>query len=66
MKPVARAIEAAGGIAQLAKLCNVRYQAVQKWRATNRLPAERVLEVERFSGVPRSELRPDLYPAEVA
>lgn len=32
--------------------------AVSKWE---RIPAERVVEVERITGIPREELRPDLY-----
>jgi len=66
MKAVEKAIEAAGGVKELAKLCGVSYEAVRKWQVKAWLPAERVLEVERFSGVPRQELRPDLYPPEVA
>lgn len=61
---VQKAINAVDGVAELAKLCNVRYQAVQKWRASGRLPVERVLEVERITGVSRHELRPDIYPLE--
>jgi DNA-binding transcriptional regulator YdaS (Cro superfamily) len=59
---VDRAIEALGGLPKLAKACGVTYQAVQKWQRTRRVPAERVLTVERVSGVSRGELRPDLYP----
>jgi DNA-binding transcriptional regulator YdaS (Cro superfamily) len=32
--------------------------------ATGRVPAERVLSIEAATGVPRHELRPDLYPLE--
>jgi DNA-binding transcriptional regulator YdaS (Cro superfamily) len=32
--------------------------AVSQW---TRVPAERVIEVERITGIPREELRPDLY-----
>jgi DNA-binding transcriptional regulator YdaS (Cro superfamily) len=64
MNPIERAIEAAGGVKELARLCGISYEAVRKWQANQWLPAERVLEVERFSGVPRQELRPDLYPRE--
>ena len=34
---------------------------VTKWSRT-RIPAERVLDVERITGIPRHELRPDIYP----
>lgn len=56
-----RAIERAGGQASFAKLIGVTAQAVSQW---NEVPPLRVLEVERVSGVSRSELRPDLYPLE--
>lgn len=59
--PMERAAAAVGGVRPLAKLCHVTYQAVQKW-IDSRIPAERVLEVERHTGVSRHELRPDLYP----
>jgi DNA-binding transcriptional regulator YdaS (Cro superfamily) len=53
--------KAAGGDRALAeKIGGLTRQAVSQWR---RVPAERVLDVERASGVPRHELRPDLYPA---
>lgn len=51
-----------GGPTALAKaLGDVTSQAVSQWR---RIPAERVLEVERVTGVSRHDLRPDLYPRE--
>ena len=65
MNAVDRAIEAAGGRGKLAEACGVRYQAVEKWQRRGKLPAERVIAVERITGVPRGELRPDLYPDEV-
>lgn len=34
-------------------------QAVSQWK---QVPAERVLDVERATGVSRHRLRPDLYP----
>jgi len=38
----------------------VRHQSIYSWK---RIPAERVLDIERATGVPRHELRPDIYPA---
>jgi DNA-binding transcriptional regulator YdaS (Cro superfamily) len=32
--------------------------SVSRWR---RVPAERVVDVEKITGIPREELRPDLY-----
>jgi DNA-binding transcriptional regulator YdaS (Cro superfamily) len=60
---VVRAIHGAGGLGALAKALGISYQAVQKWRRSG-IPAERVLVVEKLSGISRSELRPDLYPPE--
>ena len=55
------ALARTNGAYGLAKAISVSYQAVQKWR---KVPAERVHDVERASGVPRHLLRPDLYPIE--
>ena len=56
------AIEAAGGGAALARMLNSRRQAIYQWK---RVPADHVLSVERFSGIPRHILRPDLYPSPI-
>jgi len=38
--------------------------AITKWlRPGGRIPAERVLTVERITGIRREILRPDIYPA---
>lgn len=62
--PICRAAKAAGGQSALARLLKVTPQAVQKMCASGRVPAERVLEIEKATGVSRHELRPDLYPNE--
>ncbi|WP_186420438.1 Cro/CI family transcriptional regulator [Bosea sp. CS1GBMeth4] len=56
-----RAIGAAGGVRALARAVGVSQPAISSWK---RVPADRVLSVEASTGIPRSELRPDLYPAE--
>ena len=61
-----RAIDAAGGIAQLARKIGISQPSVSNW---TRVPAQRVIAVETATGVPRNDLRPDLYeqatPAEL-
>jgi TorA maturation chaperone TorD len=53
-----RAIDAAGGVALLARKIGIAQPSVSNW---NRVPAERVIAVESASGVSRKVLRPDLY-----
>lgn len=55
--------KAAKGNTGLARALNgdITPQAVSQWK---QVPAERVLDVERATGVSRHRLRPDLYPAE--
>jgi len=54
-----RAIIAVGGPSALAEFLGLSVQAVSQW---NEVPPLRVLDVEKATGVPRTELRPDLYP----
>ena len=56
-----RAITAVGGVGALAAPLGIKPQAVSQW---DEVPPLRVLAVARISGVPKEELRPDLYPAE--
>lgn len=62
-KALELAIRNVGGLAGLATPLGVSIQAISQW---DEVPPLRVLAVERITGVPRSELRPDLYPAEPA
>ena len=65
---IKRAVEAVGSQARLAELLSVTPQAVHLWVRKNYVPATRVLGIEAATGgrVSRHELRPDLYPVEVA
>lgn len=46
----------------LAAQIGVLPPALSKWER-GRVPAGRVLTIERITGIPRHALRPDLYPA---
>ena len=48
--------------AELSRRLKITKHAVGKWRKRGRVPAERVLAVERETGISRHDLRPDLYP----
>jgi DNA-binding transcriptional regulator YdaS (Cro superfamily) len=53
-----KAIKAVGTRYQLAKLLGLKPASIQGW---DRIPYERIVEVEKITGVPREELRPELY-----
>ena len=44
---------------RIARELGITHGAVSQWQ---KVPAERVLDVERITGIPRHELRPDIYP----
>lgn len=58
-----KAINAAGGVSELARRIGVSQPSVSNWSC---VPAGRVLAVEAATGVPRAVLRPDLYLAAAA
>jgi TorA maturation chaperone TorD len=53
------AIDAAGGVAGLARKLGIAQPSVSNW---SKVPPERVIAVETTTGVKRNLLRPDLYP----
>ena len=59
-----RIIKEAGGQSELARRLKIRQQSVQEWVTRGRVPAERVLEIERVTGISRHQIRPDIYPVE--
>ena len=62
---IERAAQQVGGQSALARILGCTPQAVSKMCRTGRVPAERVIDIERATGVKRHELRPDLYPEQV-
>lgn len=62
--PLEKAINIAGNQVILAEQLGVTPQAVQQWKKNNKVPAERVISVERLTGVSRHDIRPDIYPPE--
>lgn len=48
-------------LVDVAGAAGVDKSTVTRW-LQHRIPAERVLDVERITGVSRHELRPDIYP----
>jgi len=53
-----KAIEAAGSRNRLARKIDISGQAVQQWRD---VPARWIIAIEKATGIPREELRPELY-----
>jgi DNA-binding transcriptional regulator YdaS (Cro superfamily) len=51
-----------GRVTALAASLDISQPAVSQWE---RVPAERVLEVERITGISRYELRPDVFGTEL-
>lgn len=52
------AVQAAGGFSALARVLGISPQGLWQWE---RVPAERLLQVEAVTKIPREKLRPDLY-----
>ena len=50
----------------LANSLGLSQPAIAKWLERQQIPAERVLEVSRLTGIPAFELRPDIYPERAA
>lgn len=61
---LSRATEKAGGQLALAKAIGTTQSNVWTWlkKSKRGTPAEWVLAIEAATGIPRHELRPDLYP----
>lgn len=58
-KALERAADAIGGFPELAKRLGITRHALYQWE---KVPPNRVIPIEKATGIPRHELRPDLYP----
>lgn len=58
MTIVQEAVEGAGGVVALARVLGIKHTSLYSW---TRVPAGRVLEVEKASGISRHRLRPDIF-----
>jgi DNA-binding transcriptional regulator YdaS (Cro superfamily) len=47
-----------GRLAELAEACKITHAAILQWK---RIPSDHLLAIEKTTGIPRKELRPDLY-----
>jgi DNA-binding transcriptional regulator YdaS (Cro superfamily) len=52
------AVKAVGSMTELAELIDIAPQAISQWDV---IPIQRVLEIERLTGVDRERLRPDMF-----
>lgn len=60
-----KAIKIAGGQTALGKHLNKTQAHIWVWLNRDRkVPAKYAIQIEKFTGVPRHELRPDIYPPE--
>ena len=59
---VAYIIQQAGGLSHVAREIDRWPSIVSEWKRNGRIPPHWVLTMEKLSGVPRYEIRPDLYP----
>lgn len=57
-------IKKAGGVVAVAAALGIDHSSVSKWQRLPRVPHGRVPALEKLTGIPRHELRPDLWPVE--
>lgn len=65
--PVSRAMQIAGSGPKLASMLGISARAIYKWESrwdsgrVDAVPPGRALEIEGLLGMPRAQLRPDLW-----
>lgn len=59
---VDRIIEDLGGLTKATAALDLSNPSIiANWRTRGRVPAERVLDVEKITGISRHDLRPDIF-----
>lgn len=58
------AIATLGGQVKLADAIQTSQQNVSNWLRTGKVAPDKVILIEKVTGVSRHELRPDIYPPE--
>lgn len=62
LNPVETVIVTLGGLTKTAAALGIgNPSVVANWRSRGRIPVERVLEIERVTGISRHDLRPDVF-----
>jgi len=55
---VKQAAEKAGGVVALARELGIEHPSLHSWK---KVPASRVLDMERITGISRHDIRPDIF-----
>lgn len=55
---IQRVVDAVGGVAPLAAHLGIRAPSIYSWK---KIPPRRVRKISEITGIPASELRPDLF-----
>lgn len=59
-----KAIATLGGQVKLADAIQTSQQNISNWLRTGKVAPDKVILIEKVTGVSRHELRPDIYPSE--
>lgn len=52
------------GVTRMAKELGVTRQTIYNWLFSGKIPAEKVIAIEILTGLPRTTIRPDIYPVQ--
>ncbi len=55
-------IKAGGGPSRIGRQLGLHHASVIEWRKAGQVPVAHVLKLEEITGIPRHQMRPDIYP----